>query len=287
MYKLLEFLRSISIFMLFIIMEGVAIAFYAHSDSYTQAKLLGYSSSVTGGVSGVARGIGDYFSLRRDNDMLLQRIVVLEQQLDHYRQAMSDSMLLAHSTIDEQGVEYHAAHVVSNSINRQYNYLMIDRGYHTGIREGMAVVTPNNEIVGRVIRCAQYYSIVMSVLNRDFRTSGVLANGNYAGSLYWEGRNRYQLRMDDVSKYADIEEGLAVKTAGFSHIFPSGVLVGHVVGYALNSLQTSYSVDIELAVDMSTIDEVLVVNNRRMAEGMQLMSDFESGVTADFNIDKN
>lgn len=277
MYRLLEFLRSISLFVLFLLMEGAAIIFYAYSDSYTQAKLLGYSVKFTGGVMNTANYVGSYFSLHSENEMLLQRITKLEQQLEYQQHLIGDSILSAHSYADDLGIEYLAANVMSNSINRQKNFLMINRGLDDGVRVDMAVVSPQREIVGRVVQCTQHYSVVMSVLNTDFKTSGVLMTGNYTGSIHWEGQNRYLVRMDDLSKYAQIHDGLMVETAGFSQIFPSGITIGKVVNYRMNDAKTAYSADIELAVDISTIDEVLVINHRRSADGYQLLNDFNRG----------
>ena len=50
MYKLIEFLRRIHIVLLFIIIEAVALNYYAHSTYYTQAKILARANSVVGGV---------------------------------------------------------------------------------------------------------------------------------------------------------------------------------------------------------------------------------------------
>ncbi len=256
-------------------MEGAAIAFYANSDSYTQDKIWGFTSVFTGGIMKGANGVKGYFGLRSENEELLTRSATLEEMLEYQQTRLSDSLLLANSFEDDLGVEYYAAHVVSNSINKQQNYIMIDRGFDDGIREGMAVVSPQREIIGRVVRSSSRYSIVMSVLNVDFRTSGLLVNGEYAGSIYWEGRDRYRVKMDELSKYANVYNGVEVVTAGYSHIFPQGIMIGRVVSYELNDAQTAYSLDIELAVDLSKVGKVLVINNRRSAEGRQLLDDFE------------
>lgn len=44
MYKLLEFLRSTYVALLFVIIEVVAINYYAHSSHFTQARILTQSN---------------------------------------------------------------------------------------------------------------------------------------------------------------------------------------------------------------------------------------------------
>ena len=53
MRKLLEFIRSIYVMVLFVVLEAIAVGYYAHSTYYTQARLLARSNQVVGGVHGV------------------------------------------------------------------------------------------------------------------------------------------------------------------------------------------------------------------------------------------
>ena len=50
MRKLLEFIRSIYVMVLFVVLEAIAVSYYAHSTYYTQARLLARSNQGEGGV---------------------------------------------------------------------------------------------------------------------------------------------------------------------------------------------------------------------------------------------
>ena len=100
MYKLIEFLRRIYVAVLFVVFEAIAIGYYAHSSNYTQAKLLTRSNRVVGGVNGIFADIRSYFTLGRENERLLERVAVLEEELAFYRRSAADSVrtdLLHHS----------------------------------------------------------------------------------------------------------------------------------------------------------------------------------------------
>ncbi len=277
MFKLFEFLRSVYLLLLFLLLEGAAIIYYTHSSSYTQAKILALSSSFVGGIGGAWSDVTSYFTLRRTNKELLGRIIELEDEIALYKTHMSDSLLNVMSYNNESGVKYMAARVVSNSINKPQNYLIINRGLEDGVRTDMAVLTPNNEIVGYVVECTGRFSIVISVLNTSFRTSGRLESGSHAGSIGWSGESRYHVTMSELSKYADLSEGAKVITTEFSQIFPEDVTIGKVIGYELNETQTAYNVEIELASDISSLDKVLVVNNVASVEGRYILEQIESG----------
>ncbi len=261
MYRILEFLRRTYVFLLFLLFEGVAFYAYAHSDVYSEAKILSYTSAISGGVGNAVGFVSEYFSLRKENDVLLKRIATLEQDLAHYDAIRQEAELsqLSHDDYDE-GICYRASRVVSNTLNKQRNYLVINSGANDGIGIGMAVVTPNREMVGVVVESSDSHSVVMSILNTQFRSSGRLDGGEeHAGSIYWEGEDRYRVKMKDLSKYAAIERGAKIVTTGFSKIFPTGITIGTVSDYELDIDGQSYEVVVDLAADMTALREVLVV----------------------------
>ncbi|MFI3305441.1 MAG: rod shape-determining protein MreC [Rikenellaceae bacterium] len=272
MYRLLEFLRRTYVFILFLTLEGVATYVYANSNSYSNAKIVAYTSAVTSAIGEVTGGVGDYFRLRKENDHLLQRIAQLEEELAMQQRLAQDSTLQAMCYDDGRGIYYRATRVVSNTLNRRRNYLIINSGLADGVRSGMAVVTPNREMVGIVVECRDNHSVVMSILNTQFRSSGKLdVQSEHAGSIYWEGTDRYHINMKDLSKYAEIEEGTKIVTTGFSSIFPLGITIGYVSSYTLDIDGQSYSVEIDIAADMTALREVLVVSDMSNVEMVEML----------------
>ena len=64
MRKLLEFIRSVYVVVLFVVLEAIAISYYAHSTYYTQARLLARSNQLVGGVHGLFAGCPALFFAR-------------------------------------------------------------------------------------------------------------------------------------------------------------------------------------------------------------------------------
>jgi rod shape-determining protein MreC len=52
----------------------------------------------------------------------------------------------------------------------------------------MGVASPSG-VVGVVVGVSRNYSVVMSLLNTDFRLSASIARNDYFGSLAWDGIN--------------------------------------------------------------------------------------------------
>lgn len=273
MYRLIEFLRKVYVFLLFIVLECGAIYIYVSADSYARAKMLSIQSSVVGSIDYFMRGMVDYFYLKGENRELLERVAELEQRLAGVEMARQDSLMVASSYYDDVAkVSYQSAYVVSNTINRKHNYMVINQGVEHGVRTGMGVVTPQHEMVGVVMEATDHYSVVMSTLNTRFRTSGKIEDDGYAGYVFWEGSDRYKMRMKDLSKYANAQIGSRVETTSFSQIFPAGVSIGQIVDIEYDQQTLSYNLEIELAADISRVYRVLVVNYNVNAGAEELIN---------------
>lgn len=269
MYKLIEFLRRIYVVLLFIAIEAIALNHYAHSSYYTQAKILSRAHSIAGSIQSSIFNVKHYFTLRSENETLSQRIAELEQTLAYYRgmeiDQQTDSLSL--DGIDPVMMEslsqyrYTTARIISNSISRSRNFITLNRGLMHGVMNDMAVISPSGMMVGYVVGCSERYSVVLPMLNIDFRSSGKIAGDEHFGSIYWSGKSPYKVEMSDLSKHADIEVGDEVVTTGLSHYFPEGIKIGYVESYAINDTQTSYNVTVRLAADMTKLNNVILIEN--------------------------
>lgn len=278
MYKLIEFLRRIHVVLLFIIIEAIALNYYAHSSFYTQAKILSRANSVVGGLQRSVFSVKHFFALRSENEILSARVAELENSLAAYREReanmTTDTLTMAQidSTFVEQLTQYSylPARIISNTINRNRNFITLNRGRQHGIMEDMAVITPDGSMVGYVVGCSDRYSVVISILNGDFTTSGKISGDEHFGSITWNGHSPHKVQMSELTKYAEFEEGAPVVSSGLSHIFPEGVKIGFVESFTENENQTSFDVVVRLAADMTKISNVLVISNNGYVEATEL-----------------
>ena len=267
MRKLLEFIRSIYVVVLFVALEAIAIGYYAHSTYYTQARLLARSNQVVGGVHGLFAGIRHYFSLGEENRNLLAYVTELQERL-----AMSEEIvdkMRLDSYMQELGASKYCiltGSVISNTINRAQNLIIINRGRRDGVAEDMALLASDGAMAGYVVDCSERYAVAMSVLNTSFRASGKLVGADYFGSIYWDGADPHTVVLDELSKYADPQPGQEVVTTGFSQYFPADVLIGWVESAELNETRTAFKVRVRLAAEMSRLTDVILVENRDLRE---------------------
>lgn len=273
MYKLLEFIRRIYLLLLFLLLEGAALHYYARSTPYTQARVLTWSNRVAGGVHGVFAGVRHYFSLGAENEVLLERVVELETRLVRFTRADEIARLAQYMEgVSASPYRLMTASVISNTVSRPQNFITINKGRRDGVREEMALLSPDGAMVGYVIDCTEHYAVAVSILNTSFRASGKLSGSEYFGSVAWDGLNQHEVVMTELSKYAEPKPGDEVVSAGFSLYFPADVLIGWVESAELNENKTSYTVRVRLAADVSRLHDVILVENRDLKEIQQLQS---------------
>lgn len=278
MYKLIEFIRRIYVVLLFILIETIALNYYARSSFYTQAKILAHANSVTGALQQSIFSLRHYFTLRSENEMLAQRVAELENALTIYReqerQMQTDTLTMAamDSTMlaSLSQYRYTTARVISNTINSSHNFITLNRGRQHGVLVDMAVVTPDGAMVGYVLECSERYSIVMPMLNTEFRTSGKISGDEHFGSISWDGTSPHRVQMSELTKYSEFEIGDEVIASGLSQYFPEGVRIGYVESLKENENHTSYDVEIRLAADMTRLSNVILIENTNYTEIYEL-----------------
>ena len=258
MYKLLEFLRSTYVALLFVIIEVVAINYYAHSSHFTQARILTQSNRLAGGIHSAFRGVKRFFALPDENRRLLERVAALENELSFYR---------------EQAL-FAALDTVGSPLAGPYRYttarVVVNKGRDFEVSPETAVVTPSGAMVGYIVSCSDRYSVAVSILNTSFRASGEVAGDGHFGSIYWDGFDAEHVRMRDLSKYAAVERGDTIVSTSFSRYFPAGILIGTVEEFELNETRTAYDVRIRLAADMTALHDVVLVKNQDYNEQRQV-----------------
>ena len=268
MHRLIEFIKRIYVVLLFILLEGVALMQYATSSPYTEAKILSRTTAVGGAISGAVTAVGHFFTLPSENRSLTARIAELEQTLERER-ALSQPATVAEAEVayledDDLHFRYYPARVISLTTNRERNYIVVDRGEEDGIKRNMGVITPNRELVGYVVSVSEHYSAIMPILNTRFNIGGRLTENGYACSVRWSGRSAHYAEAIDISTYADPKVGMAVEVS--SERLPAGVLIGYVEEAEHNAAQTAYTAKLRLATNLSTLDNVLIVENTHYGE---------------------
>ncbi len=256
MYRLILFFRKYYPVLLFILLEAAAISYYAHATAYSRATLLAASNRLTAGLHESFAATGDYFSLRRDNLRLLDRIARLETERE--AGVTTADSLAVDSLIAASPYYFTTARVISNSIARQENFFVIDKGLRNGIEENMGVLTPDGAVAGYVRQCSDKYAVCVSVLNRAFSLGGRFLHNEYFGSVGWDGIDPRFVTLTDIPRYAEVAAGDTVVSA-YSLRFPPDRFIGTVAAVTPSEDGTTHTIRLKLGARMHALSHVVLV----------------------------
>lgn len=274
MRNLINFLLKYNYWFLFILLEVASFVLLFRFNRYQQSAFFTSANMVAGTVYEISGGISSYFHLKSANSDLLDRNIVLEQQIRNLERALKehrmDSITInAIREIPQTDYKLFKAGVIKNSINLGDNYITLNKGYNEGIRPEMGVVDGNG-IVGIVYETSPSYSLVISVLNSKSNISCKIVGSDYFGYLKWErGDSRYTY-LKDLPRHAEFNLGDTVVTSGFSTVFPEGIIVGTVDDMSDSHDGLSYLLKIKLATDFGKISDVRVIARNGQQELKEL-----------------
>ncbi len=274
MRNLLDFIVKHNYWFLFILLEATSIVLLMRFNNYQQSVLFTSANAVAGSVYHLSGEVKSYLHLRQDNAVLLERNIMLEQKLTRMEHALKkelgDSLRYAYlEAATAGGYDDLEARVINNSIDRNDNYITIDKGAADGIRPEMAVAGAGG-VVGVVYKTSANYSLVISLLNGKSNISCKIARSGYFGYLQWEGHDPSHTYLRDLPRHAEFSIGDTIVTSGFSTMFPEGLMVGTIDDVSDSHDGLSYRLRVHLSADFGNLTDVRVLMNRDADERMQL-----------------
>lgn len=273
MRNLLKILYTYHFLLLFLALEVISVIMLVQSNNYHSAAYASRAKKISGSIFTGVNNFKEYLSLKeanrdlaRENAMLRNRLKSNFSTFDTTRKFIRDSVYL-------QQYNYQEAKIVSNTVNKQYNYITLNKGSKHGIRPDMAVIGPNG-IVGKVNGVSDNFSNVMSLLNVDFKVSARLKKNNYLGSVEWEGKDFEYCTLKDIPQHVEIVKGDTVVTTGYAGSFPEGIMIGTVSGFDLKD-GNFYHIDVKISTVFKSLSYVLVVDDLMKTEKEELKNQTE------------
>jgi rod shape-determining protein MreC len=259
MRSLLNFLLRFKTLILFLVLEAVALIMITTSHNYHETVLYGVSRNITGFVAERVEKGTYYFRLREVNEELVTENTMLRKRLTELTSGLQEGFIPVRDSVSGVNYTYLNARVISNSVNKQKNFITLDKGSRHGVTTGMGVASPSG-VVGVVVGVSRNYSVVMSLLNTDFRLSARIARNDYYGSLAWDGTNYRYARLSEIPHHVSVNEGDIIVTSGYSAIFPAGLMTGTLTGEQKRG-GDFVSLKVLLSADFKKLTDVYIIGN--------------------------
>ena len=267
MQNLLAFLAKYKNIFLFIILETIALLMVSYSYSYHGSLAFNSVNDITGGVFKTFAEVEDYFSLKQENEILLNENSRLHDSLESSF-LITDTNYVYIDTL----YRYIPAHVVYITVKNPSNYFIIDKGKKHGIKKEMGVISPTG-IAGIVIGVSNHYSLVMPLIHPNFTGSAKIKKNNMLISVHWDTTDYRFGKITDIPSYVDLFKGDTIVTTGFSLIFPKDLIIGTVEKYYPSPEKEFATGIIRFSTDYKSLKNVYIIDNLMKPEIKKLLED--------------
>jgi len=264
MQRILLFLYSLRVFLIFIALETIAIWLIVSYNSPQGAIFFNSSNQITGSFLETRENVTGYFTLGIANEGLAEKNAELLMRLEQLTQP-KDSAYLQLDSVFATEHEFRSAKVINNSIRFNQNHLTLNKGRRHGVKEGMGVFNEQG-VIGRVKGVTNNYSSVISLLHTELLISSKIKTSDVFGSTKWDGKNPSQAKLLYVPRHVKVSKGDTVVTSGYNMTFPEGIKIG-IVDHVGTGTETNYlDITINLTTDFSRLTYVYLVENTMQVE---------------------
>ncbi|REG88484.1 rod shape-determining protein MreC [Algoriphagus antarcticus] len=264
MLRILQFLYSLRSFLLFVLLEVLAIGLIVSNNSPQGAAFYNSSNAVTGSVLKTRSDVVDFFSLAEANEALLSENAGLLEELKTMN-AIPDSATIKLDSAFEAQFNFKGARIISNSLRFAQNHITLNKGSYDGVKPGMGVFNEQG-VIGRVKSVSENYSVAISLLNTEMNLSSKIKTNDSFGTAKWDGKDSNKTKLLYVPRHVTANPGDTVVTTGYSAVFPEGILVGIIESVNQSEDPNYLDVVIHLSVDFSKAHYVYLVENTQLAE---------------------
>lgn len=280
MNNLIDFFRKNFHYFLFAVLLVVSLVLVGTSMAYSQYKFSRICQNLVGPIQKNWSEMTRLFSLRPENEDLVQQNMTLMREQENMFMLKEDTMLSMMSEVDSLHTkrirlyDYQYAHVIFNTTNQAFNYIIIDKGSDDGICRDMAVTSPKG-VVGVVSDVSPHFASIISILHPDSRISAVVSPINQVGTVVWEGTDPSVAYLENIPQHLEINIGDSVLTSGYSNIFPRGLLIGTVKEVSVGKNASFLTIKVKLATDFTRINTVYLIENLYKSELDSLKASFK------------
>jgi rod shape-determining protein MreC len=210
------------------------------------------------GIRNVWKGYIDLLHVRRENLRLRQSVNELQGKLHRYEEALLQQQRLR-EILDLRAQIFPnpvVAEVVGVDPSQWAEAVTVNKGRLNTLRKDVAVVT-HQGLVGRTVEVAPHYATVLLITDRRSAVDALVQRTRARGIVVGKSRRLCELRYVDF--HEDIRVGDTIISSGLGEVYPKGLLIGTVVSVRQQSYGLFHEVDIKPAVDLTKLEEVLVL----------------------------
>lgn len=175
------------------------------------------------------------------------RIEQLEKENEALRQALGVEL--------NKDIKLQMAEITAKDVAN--DFILIDKGSDNGLSEGMAAITNEKVVVGKIVSVFKNYSQIMLISNKKSSFDAQVEDKDITGVL--RGTGKASVILDLIPREKDISAGNLIKTSNITGVFPPNLLVGWIKKVNKNDVESIQQAEIELGFDIKNTNYLFVV----------------------------
>lgn len=269
MRNLIAFFKRFQIFLVFVLLQVVALSAYVQYSDFARLQVFSSASMINGRIYTVRNSVTKHFNLEATNRKLEWENARLREKLKDSNYKIDRELVQIEDTSYHQQYLYLAATVINNTYDKRNNYMTIDIGRNHGIKKGWGVISSKG-VVGIVHLVGDSYSVVKTILSKNINVDVSMRDGGAFGLLKWDAVNSKICQVTGISNDITIKKFTKVITRGGSGIFPRGIPVGVITKRKSIEGKPLWDLQVRIAEDFRTIQHVYVIQNVMLDELREL-----------------
>ena len=267
MRSLLRFLTNNYFFLLFLLLEVISINLVLKYNNYQHIQFINASNRITGSLYNKYSFVSDYFSLKKTNREIVDENTYMKNLLQQISSEKEIDSLMNNTA----RYQYIPARVTNNTVNKQNNFITLNKGRRDGILPDMGIIGTDG-IVGVITNVSDDYSTGYSVLTRKWKISAKIKKNNNLGSLEWDGKDYRMADLNEIPFHVELAVGDTIATSGYSPTYPEGVGIGKIENFNVETGDNFYHIKVRLFSNFMTLKHVYVVIDRDKEQIKELES---------------
>lgn len=271
MRNFLAFIRRFRVFLVFALLQIIALSLYFSFTSYPRSQYLTTASWINGNILTARHQVTKHFGLEESNLKLQHENIRLRSKLPQSYISMQNGVVKINDTLYHQQYEYIAATVINSTHDKRNNYFTLNAGTKQGVNKGMGVFSDKG-IIGVIHNSSDHFSVVKSCLTQNINVDIMVEGSGQFGLLKWDGADPRTGTMWGVSNDLDIKLKSKVVTRGGGGMFPRGLPVGIISKKEPVEGKPLWDLSIQFSEDYRSIQRVYVIRNVLREEQEELES---------------
>ncbi len=251
---------------LFLLLLGVSLFLLSRSYSYHGSLAYNTTSDLSGGAFSTYSNITDYLSLKAENDLLAEENATLRNVLlSSFLQ--TDTQYVYRDSL----YRYIPTKIVSNTVTKRNNFILVNKGAKHGIEKEMGVISPRG-IVGVVVGVSDNYSTIMSMLHQNMRISARIKNSGQLVNVIWDELDYLYGTVIDIPSHIQLKIGDSIITSGNSLIFPEGIMIGEIQSHQIDGNKNLSKATLRYNTDFNSVRHLYIIENLMKTEQDSLIN---------------